>query len=110
MAFMARCSGECEINERIFENRFMHAAELRRMGADIEVSDHRAFIKGTERLLGAPVMASDLRAGAALVIAALAAEGRTLIKRVYHVDRGYERLEEKLSLLGADIKRTAEGL
>lgn len=105
MAFMARAKGSCEIQEAIFENRFMHAAELMRMGADIAVTDRKAVIRGVERLLGAPVMASDLRAGAALVVAALAARGRTVIRRVYHIDRGYEKIENKLRLAGARIER-----
>ena len=105
MAFMARARGLCYVNERVFENRFMHAAELGRMGADISVADKKAHIRGVEALLGAPVMASDLRAGAALVVAALAAGGKTLVRRVYHIDRGYEKFEDKLRRLGADIER-----
>jgi len=105
MAFMARSKGLCVINERIFENRFIHAAELCRMGADIAVSDKKARIRGVESLLSAPVMASDLRAGAALVIAALTAGGKTLVRRIYHIDRGYEKFEDKLRRLGADIER-----
>jgi len=105
MAFMSRAAGRCRINERIFENRFMHAAELDRMGADIFVAEKKAVIRGVDALIGAPVMASDLRAGAALVVAALAAGGKTLVRRVYHIDRGYEKFEEKLRRLGADIER-----
>lgn len=105
MAFIARARGLCSVNERIFENRFMHAAELGRMGAGISVADKKARIQGVETLLGAPVMASDLRAGAALVIAALAAGGKTLVRRIYHIDRGYEKFEDKLRRLGADIER-----
>ena len=105
MAFMARARGLCSVNERIFENRFMHAAELGRMGACISVADKKARVQGVEALLGAPVMASDLRAGAALVIAALAAGGKTLVRRIYHIDRGYEKFEDKLKRLGADIER-----
>ncbi|MCX5784912.1 MAG: UDP-N-acetylglucosamine 1-carboxyvinyltransferase [Elusimicrobia bacterium] len=105
MAFMVRARGVCSVNERIFENRFIHAAEFCRMGADISVLDKKAHIRGVDALLGAPVMASDLRAGAALVVAALAAKGKTLVRRVYHIDRGYERFEDKLRRLGADIER-----
>jgi len=105
MAFMARADGSCEVNEAIFENRFMHAAELMRMGADITVMDRKAVIKGVPRLLGAPVMASDIRAGAALIVAAAAAKGRTVIRRVYHIDRGYEKIEDKLRLAGLKIDR-----
>jgi UDP-N-acetylglucosamine 1-carboxyvinyltransferase len=105
MAFMARAKGECSAYEAIFENRFMHAAELMRMGADITVIDRRAVIRGVERLLGAPVMASDIRAGAALIVAASAAKGRTIIRRVYHIDRGYEKIEEKLRNSGVRIER-----
>ncbi|HAH32509.1 MAG TPA: UDP-N-acetylglucosamine 1-carboxyvinyltransferase [Elusimicrobia bacterium] len=105
MAFMTRARGACSVHERIFENRFIHAAEFCRMGADISVQDKTAHIRGVDALLGAPVMASDLRAGAALVIAALAAKGKTLVRRVYHIDRGYEKFEDKLRRLGADIER-----
>lgn len=93
------------IHETIFENRFMHAPELRRMGAKINLSGNIAVCTGVEKLQGAPVMATDLRASASLVLAALAAEGETLIDRIYHVDRGYERIEDKLQQLGADIRR-----
>jgi UDP-N-acetylglucosamine 1-carboxyvinyltransferase len=96
------------IKETIFENRFMHVSELRRMGADIQVSGNQAVIKGVSRLLGAPVMATDLRASASLVLAGLAAEGCTEISRVYHLDRGYEGLEKKLLSLGARIERIKE--
>ena len=91
--------------ENIFENRFMHAAELQRMGANISLQGHVAVVQGTERLQGAPVMATDLRASAALVIAALAADGETSIDRVYHLDRGYANIDGKLAELGALIKR-----
>lgn len=93
------------INETIFENRFTHIPELIRMGADIEIDEHIAIIRGKKRLSGAPVMASDLRGGAALVLAGLAAKGETIVDRVYHIDRGYERLEYKLQKLGAHIER-----
>jgi len=96
------------IQETIFENRFMHVSELRRMGADILVSGHQAVVKGVSRLNGAPVMATDLRASASLVLAGLRAEGVTEISRVYHLDRGYETLEKKLSALGAKIERIKE--
>ena len=105
MALMTRAKGSCEIHEAIFENRFMHAAELMRMGADITVTDRKAVVRGVERLLGAPVMASDIRAGAALIVAAVAAKGRTVIRRVYHIDRGYEKIENKLRLAGVRIER-----
>ncbi len=96
------------INETIFENRFTHIPELIRMGADIEIDEHIAIIRGKKKLFGAPVMASDLRGGAALVLAGLAAKGETIIDRVYHIDRGYEKLEEKLKSLGAKIERKKE--
>ena len=105
MAIDAIADGTGVINETIFENRFMHVPELNRMGANIEVDGHTAVVRGVERLEGAPVMATDLRASMSLVLAALAAEGETLIDRIYHIDRGYERVEEKLSLLGATIRR-----
>jgi UDP-N-acetylglucosamine 1-carboxyvinyltransferase len=93
------------ITETIFPQRFMYAAELNRMGADIRLEGATAVVQGVERLSGAPVMASDLRASAALVLAALCAEGKTEINRVYHIDRGYEMLDEKLMELGAQIER-----
>ncbi len=105
MAFMAQCSGACTINEKLFENRFMHVPELARMEADITVSGSKAYIRGVPGLMGAPVMASDLRAGAALVVAAAAARGTTVIRRIYHIDRGYEKLEMKLRDLGVDVRR-----
>lgn len=105
MAFMAQCSGECEVHEKIFENRFMHVPELARMEADITVMDRKAVIRGVPGLVGAPVMASDLRAGAALVVAAAAARGTSVIRRIYHIDRGYEKLEMKLRDLGVDVRR-----
>lgn len=108
MAYMSLSSGSCKIRENIFENRFMHAAELMRMGACISIKGSEARISGVKELLSAPVMASDLRAGAALIIAAMAAKGNSLIKRVYHIDRGYERIEDKLFSLGASIKRIKE--
>ena len=93
------------VTETIFENRFMHVQELQRMGAKIKLEGNTAICSGIPRLTGAPVMATDLRASAGLVLAGLAAEGETLVDRVYHVDRGYERIEEKLRQLGADIRR-----
>jgi UDP-N-acetylglucosamine 1-carboxyvinyltransferase len=91
--------------ETIFENRFMHMHELQRMGAEMRIEGHSAIIKGVAQLTGAPVMATDLRASAGLVLAGLVAEGATIVDRIYHIDRGYERIEEKLQLLGARIKR-----
>ncbi|OIO03749.1 MAG: UDP-N-acetylglucosamine 1-carboxyvinyltransferase [Elusimicrobia bacterium CG_4_10_14_0_2_um_filter_56_8] len=105
MAFMARSSGTCEVREHIFENRFMQAPELIRMGADITVLDRKAVIRGVPSLLGAPVMASDIRAGAAMVVAAAAAKGKSVVRRIYHIDRGYEKLEHKLKDLGVDASR-----
>lgn len=95
------------INETIFENRFMHVNELLRLGADIQVEGHTAIVRGAERLSGAPVMATDLRASASLILAGLVADGDTTIDRIYHLDRGYENIEEKLRALGATIQRTA---
>ena len=97
--------GASVVTETIFENRFMHVSELQRMGADIRVEGNTAHVRGVKRLHGAPVMATDLRASASLVLAGLAASGETVISRVYHIDRGYERIEEKLLALGADIQR-----
>jgi UDP-N-acetylglucosamine 1-carboxyvinyltransferase len=97
--------GASAVIETIFENRFMHMHEMQRMGADIRIEGHSAFIKGVDKLTAAPVMATDLRASAGLVLAALVAEGSTVVDRIYHIDRGYERIEEKLQQLGARIKR-----
>lgn len=105
MALLSTAKGTGVITETIFENRFMHVAELRRFGADITVEGNSATVKGIKSLTGAPVMATDLRASASLVIAGLCAEGETVIDRVYHIDRGYESIEKKLSGLGADVKR-----
>jgi UDP-N-acetylglucosamine 1-carboxyvinyltransferase len=105
MAVMCVASGASMITETIFENRFMHVPELIRMGANISVQGGTAMVRGVEQLRGAPVMATDLRASVSLVLAGLAAEGETIINRVYHLDRGYERLEEKLSACGAEIER-----
>jgi UDP-N-acetylglucosamine 1-carboxyvinyltransferase len=105
MALMSIAEGTSIINETIFENRFMHVAELRRMGANITVEGFTATVKGVKRLKGAPLMATDLRASASLVVAALAGEGETIIHRIYHLDRGYEKIEEKLPGLGANVRR-----
>jgi UDP-N-acetylglucosamine 1-carboxyvinyltransferase len=105
MALMTRASGTSRITETIFENRFMHVQELVRFGARINLDGETATIEGVDKLKGAPVMATDLRASVSLVIAALAAEGETMVNRVYHLDRGFERLEDKLSACGAEIER-----
>jgi UDP-N-acetylglucosamine 1-carboxyvinyltransferase len=105
MALMTRASGTSRITETIFENRFMHVQELARFGAHIQLDGETATIEGVDKLKGAPVMATDLRASVSLVIAALAAEGETMVNRVYHLDRGFERLEDKLSACGAAIER-----
>jgi len=105
MALMTRARGTSRITETIFENRFMHVQELARLGAHIKLEGDTAIVEGVERLNGAPVMATDLRASVSLVIAGLAAEGETIVNRVYHLDRGFERLEEKLGACGADITR-----
>ncbi|OGW56067.1 MAG: UDP-N-acetylglucosamine 1-carboxyvinyltransferase [Nitrospirae bacterium RBG_13_43_8] len=105
MALMSIAEGTSIINETIFENRYMHVAELRRMGANITVEGFTATVKGVKKLKGAPLMATDLRASASLVVAALAAEGETIIHRIYHLDRGYEKIEEKLPCLGANVRR-----
>jgi UDP-N-acetylglucosamine 1-carboxyvinyltransferase len=109
MALMSLANGSSVIRETIFENRFMHAPELARLGADITVHGNEAVVRGVERLRGAPVMATDLRASVSLVIAGLAAEGETVVNRVYHLDRGFERLEAKLSGCGARIERLPDG-
>src|SRR6202008_2887682 len=105
MALMSRAKGTSRITETIFENRFMHVQELVRLGAHIHLDGETATIEGVNRLKGAPVMATDLRASVSLVIAALAAEGETLVNRVYHLDRGFEHLEQKLERCGAEIER-----
>ncbi|WP_439816110.1 UDP-N-acetylglucosamine 1-carboxyvinyltransferase [Zavarzinia sp. CC-PAN008] len=107
MVLMATAEGAAMITETIFENRFMHVPELARMGADITVHGASALVRGVKRLSGAPVMATDLRASVSLVLAGLAAEGETTVNRVYHLDRGYERLEEKLAACGARIERVS---
>ncbi|MFQ5457968.1 MAG: UDP-N-acetylglucosamine 1-carboxyvinyltransferase [Myxococcota bacterium] len=109
MALMTLARGESRISETVFENRFMHVSELQRMGADISIESGTARVRGVGKLSGAPVMATDLRASASLILAGLAARGETRVSRIYHLDRGYERLERKLAALGADIKRVSDG-
>ena len=109
MAMLALAEGASTLTETIFENRYMHVPELIRMGAEIEVHGRTAVVRGVSGLVGAPVMATDLRASMSLILAGLAAEGETQVLRVYHLDRGYERLEEKLSAVGADIYRDSDG-
>jgi len=109
MALMTRAEGTSVIRETIFENRFMHVQELARLGADIQLQGDTATVRGVKQLRGAQVMATDLRASVSLVIAGLMAEGKTTINRVYHLDRGFERLEQKLSGCGADIERLVSG-
>lgn len=110
LALMCTAEGAALITETIFENRFMHVPELLRMGANINVHGHAsAIVRGVDKLYGAPVMATDLRASFALILAGLAAEGKTIVNRVYHLDRGYEKLDEKLKAVGADIERIPEG-
>ena len=108
IALMAAANGTSVVTETIFENRFMHVPELQRMGADISLHGGSAIVRGVSNLTGAPVMASDLRASASLVLAGLIAEGETVVRRIYHLDRGYERLEEKLAGVGADIERVKD--
>ena len=108
MALMSISSGQCVLTETIFESRFTHVAELQRMGSDIQIQGTSVIVRGVPRLQGAPVMASDLRASACLVLAGLAAEGETQVLRVYHLDRGYERIESKLQKVGAGIMRVKE--
>ncbi len=109
MAMLCMADGASVLTETIFENRYMHVPELARMGADIQVRGRTAVVRGVDKLIGAPVMATDLRASMSLILAGLAAEGETQVQRVYHLDRGYERLEEKLSAVGADIERVSDG-
>jgi len=108
MALLCLADGESRIRETIFENRFMHAPELTRLGAQIAVHGNEAVVTGVDRLIGAPVMATDLRASVSLVIAGLAAEGETTVNRVYHLDRGFEGLEAKLAGCGAEVTRVRE--
>jgi UDP-N-acetylglucosamine 1-carboxyvinyltransferase len=105
MALMTVSDGRSVITEAVFENRFMHVNELLRLGANITIAGNTAVIQGVPHLVGAPVMATDLRASASLVLAGLAARGTTVISRIYHLDRGYEAIEGKLTALGADIQR-----
>jgi UDP-N-acetylglucosamine 1-carboxyvinyltransferase len=110
LALMTQAEGTATVTETIFENRFMHASELVRMGAEIHISGNHAIVRGPKQLTGAPVLASDLRASASLVLAGLCARGETMIDRVYHIDRGYETIVRKLRSIGADIERITEGL
>ena len=105
MALMATVNGNSIIEETGFENRFLHVGELQRFGANLQIEGKTVYIKGVKKFSGAPVMVSDLRAGAALVLAGLFADGKSKILRIYHLDRGYERLEKKFTKLGASIKR-----
>ena len=109
MAMLCMAQGDSFLEETIFENRYMHVPELRRMGANVDIHGRSAIVHGVEQLTGANVMATDLRASMSLVLAGLAAEGETEVLRVYHLDRGYERLEEKLSAVGATIERRSAG-
>jgi UDP-N-acetylglucosamine 1-carboxyvinyltransferase len=109
MAMLCKADGASVLTETIFENRYMHVPELARMGADITVSGRTAVVRGVDRMVGAPVMATDLRASMSLILAGLIAEGETQVSRIYHLDRGYERLEEKLQGVGADIERVGDG-
>ena len=108
MALMSLAEGTSRISETVFENRFMHVCELQRMGADIQIDGHSAIIRGTTQMTGAPVMATDLRASASLILAGLAAQNTTEVSRIYHLDRGYEKIEQKLAALGARIWREQE--
>jgi UDP-N-acetylglucosamine 1-carboxyvinyltransferase len=108
MSLLSLATGRAVITETIFENRYMHVQELRRMGADIRVEGNNAFVTGVNRLMGAHVMATDLRASASLLIAALAAHGQSEVLRVYHIDRGYADIVERLGALGAHIERVSE--
>ena len=110
MALMTQAEGKAVIEETVFENRFMHASELQRMGARISIDGRHASVTGPTPLTGAPLIASDLRASASLVLAGLVAKGETIIDRVYHIDRGYEKIEAKLRNLGADIERIRESV
>ncbi|MGH9959551.1 MAG: hypothetical protein ACREBC_20885, partial [Pyrinomonadaceae bacterium] len=110
MVLMTQSEGCSVITETIFENRFMHASELQRMGARIQLNGRIATVDGPTALTGAPVIASDLRASASLVLAGLVAEGETIVDRVYHIDRGYEKIEAKLRSVGADIERIRESV
>jgi len=108
MAVNILADGASRVTETIFENRFMHVQEMNRLGAHIQTEGNNAFITGVDRLIGAPVMATDLRASASLVIAGMAAQGVTIVDRIYHLDRGYDRMERKLSNVGADVVRISD--
>jgi UDP-N-acetylglucosamine 1-carboxyvinyltransferase len=108
MTLLSLADGNSIITEKIFPDRFVHVAELNRMGAKLRKEGPTVIVEGVKHLIGAPVMASDLRASAALVLAGLVAKGQTRVSRVYHIDRGYERIEQRLAALGADIKRMPE--
>ncbi|MCD6221302.1 UDP-N-acetylglucosamine 1-carboxyvinyltransferase, partial [bacterium] len=108
MSFLSLADGISVITEKVFPERFIHVGELNRMGANISLDGSKAIVKGVDKLYGTKVMASDLRASAALVLAGLVAEGKTEISRIYHLDRGYEKFEEKLRAIGAKIKRVKE--
>ena len=108
MAAMVVADGASMISETIFENRFMHVPEMVRLGADISIRGNTAVVRGKKNLVGAPVMATDLRASASLVLGGLCATGETIVNRIYHLDRGYENMEKKLKSLGADIERIRE--
>ena len=105
MVLMCKAKGRSTITERIFENRFMHVAELRRLGAKIKIKENKAIIEGKTDFQGAELMSSDLRASVALVLAAMVAKGKSIINRIYHLDRGYEKIEKKLKKIGVNIKR-----
>ena len=105
MVLMCKANGRSIITESVFENRFMHVAELRRLGAKIKIKENKAIIEGVAKFEGAELMSSDLRASAALVLAAMAAKGKSTINRIYHLDRGYEKIENKLKKVGVNIKR-----
>jgi UDP-N-acetylglucosamine 1-carboxyvinyltransferase len=109
MAMLCKADGASVLTETIFENRYMHVPELTRMGANIDVRGRTAVVHGVDKLVGAPVMATDLRASMSLILAGLIADGETQVSRIYHLDRGYERLEEKLQGVGADIERVGDG-
>jgi UDP-N-acetylglucosamine 1-carboxyvinyltransferase len=110
MALMTQAAGRARVTETIFENRFMHASEMQRMGARVQIEGHTAIVEGPTPLMGARVQASDLRASACLVLAGLAAQGETIIDRVYHIDRGYEKIESKLRSVGAEIERITDSV
>ena len=110
MTLMTQAEGQSRITETIFENRFMHASEMQRMGARIAIDGRTAMVEGPSQLAGARVQASDLRASASLVLAGLVAEGETIIERVYHIDRGYEKIEDKLRGVGAQIERLRDSV